>query len=146
MKKIINGKVYDTTTAKRLAFATASCSVTDFRYWEEELYRKKTGEYFLYGEGGPMTKYARVVEINNWAGGWEIVPMTYKMAREWAEEHLEADEFIQLFGDPGEGDDTRQIISVSLPADAVAKIRREAETSGRTMSDVVLSLMKGEGK
>ena len=137
MKKIINGKVYDTETAKRLAFATATCSCTDFGYWEEELYRKKTGEYFLYGEGGPMTKYARVIDTNNWAGGWEIVPMTYKMAQEWAEEHLEAEEFIKLFGDPGEGDETRQIVTVSLPADAVAKIRREAETSGRTMSDVL---------
>ena len=146
MKKIINGKVYDTETAKRLAFATANCSCSDFSYWEEELYRKKTGEYFLYGSGGPMTKYAKFVDTNNWSSGEEIIPVTYQMAREWAEEHLEADEFIRLFGDPGEGDDTRQIITVSLPNDLVARIRREAEISGRTMSDVVLSFMKGEGK
>lgn len=137
MKKVINGKLYDTTTAKRLAFATANCSCSDFSYWEEELYRKKTGEYFLYGSGGPMTKYAKVVDTNNWSSGEEIIPMTYKMAREWAEDHLEAEEYIKLFGDPGEGDETRQIVTVSLPADAVAKIRREAETSGRTMSDVL---------
>lgn len=137
MKKVINGKLYDTTTAKRLAFATANCSCSDFGYWEEELYRKKTGEYFLYGSGGAMTKYAKVVETNNWCSGEEVIPMTYQMARKWAEENLESNEYIRLFGDPGEGDETRQIITVSLPSDTVAKIRREAESSGKTMSDVL---------
>lgn len=139
MKKIINGKVYDTDTAKRLAFATANCSCSDFSYWEEELYRKKTGEYFLYGEGGAMTKYAKVVDTNNWGSGEEILPITYQMAREWAEEYLDSDDYVKLFGDPGEGDETRQIITVSLPNDVVVKVRREAESSGKTMSDVLES-------
>jgi hypothetical protein len=40
-----------------------------FRWVCEELYRKRTGEYFLYGEGGPMSKYSRQVEQNGWAEG-----------------------------------------------------------------------------
>ena len=52
MKQIINGKKYDTETAERLACEDAGLPVNDFAYWCEELYRKKTGEFFLHGEGG----------------------------------------------------------------------------------------------
>jgi len=58
MKKIINGKRYDTETAQLIGSASYS-NRTDFRFWSEELYRKKTGEFFLYGEGGPASKVDR---------------------------------------------------------------------------------------
>ena len=47
MKKIINSKKYDTKTAKEIGIYCASLSVSDFGYFEETLYRKKTGEFFL---------------------------------------------------------------------------------------------------
>ena len=59
MKQIINGKKYDTDTAKEIAHYCAPGSVQDFSYFEETLYRKKTGEYFLYGKGGPASRYSR---------------------------------------------------------------------------------------
>ena len=58
MKKIINGKLYNTETAKKLAEYSNDCTWSDFRCLEEALYRKRTGEYFLYGSGGPLTGYA----------------------------------------------------------------------------------------
>ena len=58
MKKIINGKKYDTDTAQELASWDNGGGWRDFHHCEETLYRKKTGEFFLFGEGGPMTKYA----------------------------------------------------------------------------------------
>lgn len=50
MKKIIDGKMYNTETAKE-------CGTWDnceygFNRVEETLYRKKTGEFFIHGEGG----------------------------------------------------------------------------------------------
>src|SRR5690606_41772958 len=54
---------------------------TDFRFWSEELYRKKTGEFFLYGEGGPASKYGRKIEQNTWSGGEQIIPLTLKEDR-----------------------------------------------------------------
>ena len=53
MKKIINGKVYDTEKAKQVAYYSSAGSWRDFQHYEETLYLKKTGEYFLFGEGAP---------------------------------------------------------------------------------------------
>ena len=55
MKKIINHKMYNTETAERLASSSNGYGYDDFRYMEEQLYRKKTGEFFLYGEGGALS-------------------------------------------------------------------------------------------
>lgn len=101
MKKIINGRKYDTATARLMASDFYS-HPGDFSHWREELYRKKTGEYFLYGEGGPMTPYAERVGMNGFRGGERIFPMTEAEAREWAEAHVDADEYETIFGEADE--------------------------------------------
>lgn len=98
MKKIINGKRYDTKTAELVGAASYS-NWTDFEHWTEELYKKRTGEYFLYGAGGPMSKYSRSTGTNEWSGGETIIPLTLKEAQEWAQEHLDADEYEAIFGE-----------------------------------------------
>ncbi len=102
MKKIINGRMYNTDTAKRLCGADNGCSCRDFSYWEEALYQKKTGEFFLYGEGGPMSKYSRSCGQNEWCGGYEIKPLSNEKAREWVELNATADEYIEIFGEVDE--------------------------------------------
>lgn len=98
MKKIINGKLYNTETAKVIADYWNGYPGGDFKVIKETLYQKKTGEYFLFGKGGPMTHYAEQV----WGGmayGEEIIPYTEKQAKEWAVNHLKADEYMELFGE-----------------------------------------------
>lgn len=56
MKKIINGKKYDTETAREVA-CKAWGYYGDLNFVFETLYKKKTGEFFLYGEGGANTSY-----------------------------------------------------------------------------------------
>ena len=102
MKKIINGRMYNTDTAKRLCSADNGGSCRDFSHWEEELYQKKTGEFFLYGEGGPASKYSRSCGQIEWCGGCDITPMTEQQAREWMEQNATADEYIEVFGEPEE--------------------------------------------
>lgn len=102
VKKIINGRMYNTDTAKRLCSADNGGSCRDFSHWEEELYQKKTGEFFLYGEGGPASKYSRSCGQNEWCGGCDITPMTEQQAREWMERNATADEYIEVFGEPEE--------------------------------------------
>ena len=52
MKKIINGKKYDTNTATKVADYWNGYGASDFNYVSEELYLKNTGEYFLlFGSG-----------------------------------------------------------------------------------------------
>lgn len=98
MKKIINGKVYNTETAKELASRWNGRSERDFNCITETLYRKKTGEYFLHGEGGPNTSYAKRFG-NSWGYGERIIPYTEEEAKAWAEKHLDGDEYIDIFGE-----------------------------------------------
>ena len=99
MKQIINGKKYDTDTAKEIAHYCAPGSVQDFSYSEETLYRKKTGEYFLYGKGGPASRYSRSCGQNQWEGDQRIIPFTEYEARAWAERCIDADEYEAIFGE-----------------------------------------------
>lgn len=69
--KVINGKMYDTATAKHLA------SVDEPDY--ESLHRKENGEYFISSE-------------------FEIVPVSEEEARRWSERHLTGDEYVAIFG------------------------------------------------
>ena len=82
MKKIINGKKYNTNTAKEIAHASANCDPSDFEFWRETLYKKKTGEFFLHGEGQGNSKYASHYG-NSRGAGEEIIPMDENEAREW---------------------------------------------------------------
>lgn len=100
MKKIINGKKYNTDTAKAVGtFSNNAYSWSDFSHFEETLYVKSTGEFFLFGSGGPNTKYAEYLGNNSWSGGSEITPMSEHEAREWAETHIDADEYEAIFGE-----------------------------------------------
>ena len=96
MKKIINGKKYDTNTAKILG-STGYSHPGDFNYWAESLYLKKTGEFFLHCVGGAMSKYARRIGPDEWTGGEEIRPLSPEEAQKWAEENLDIEEFERIF-------------------------------------------------
>lgn len=98
MKKIINGKMYNTETAKFLGLYSSGYGYSDFHYYCESLYLKKTGEYFLMGEGGPASQYRERVDGSCWSSGRKIMPLTVDEAREWAENHLDADEYEAIFG------------------------------------------------
>lgn len=97
MKKIINGKKYDTETA------TLICGFyrgypTDFAHVYEDLYRKKTGEFFIYGEGGARSKYAQRTG-NLWCSGKAITPLSEKEAKSFIEKHGTAEDYEKCFGE-----------------------------------------------
>jgi hypothetical protein len=98
MKKIINGKKYDTDTAKILGSAGYS-HPGEFNHWKETLYIKKTGEFFLHGIGGPMSKYAHRIGPDEWSGGEEIHPLSPEEARKWIEKNLDVEEYEEIFGE-----------------------------------------------
>ena len=100
MSKIIrNGRLYDTDTADYLGTFTSPHYRNDFNYYTEDLYRKKNGEFFLSGEGGGLTKYAeRFVDGRGY--GHAIIPLSDDEAKSWVEQNLDADDYIELFGEP----------------------------------------------
>lgn len=141
MKKIINNKVYDTDTAKELGSWSNMADYRNFSQFSETLYCKKTGEFFLYGEGGPMTQYAVAEGQNSWRGGSRIMPMSFQEARAWAEKHLDGDEYEAIFGEVVE-DESRVQVCYSLSAAAVETVKRRAAELGISASAYVESLIK----
>lgn len=142
MKKIINNKVYDTETAKLLGRMDNGCGYNDFNWVSESLFRKRTGEFFLLGEGGANTRYASSVGDNSWSSGSAIIPIGEERAREWAERHLNADEYEDIFGKVSE-DGTTQFISVNLPNEIVEAMNLEAERLKMSIAEYIEFLVRG---
>ena len=141
MKKIIRNKLYDTSTAKEIAEYRDLCGGD--KAVTEQLFRKRSGEYFLNGSGGAASKYATQSATGGWVGGSAIVPLAYEQARQWAEEHLSADEYAALFGEPENGD-AKQNVSYSLSTAAVQRAKREASKRGISVSEYVDKLIMSE--
>lgn len=135
MKRIISGKLYNTDTARRVGSWDNGRYGKDFNRLSESLYLKKTGEFFLHGEGGPLTQYAEWHGDNERSGGERIIPLSIDAAKEWAEERLHADEYEAIFSQVEEGPESLYLSNV--PPDVVAAIRSEAKELGITMTEVV---------
>lgn len=145
MKKIISGKVYDTQTAKELGSWQNEEDCRGFGWIGETLYQKKTGEFFLHGEGGAATRYAHQTERSNWAGGERIMPMSYEEARQWAEEHLDAHAYEAIFGEVAE-DDSRVPLFITVSKTAADKARREAARLGVLPAAYIEGLILADDK
>lgn len=136
MKKVINGALYNTETAKRIGWWENGLMPNDFGYACEALYKTKAGKYFLHGEGGGNSQYG--VWHGN-SGGWgeEIRPYTPREACEWAEEHLDADEYAAEFGEPEEAADNRVTLNLTVPAEIKAKLEKLRSETGKSISQLV---------
>lgn len=139
MNKVINGKRYDTEKAEPVGCAGNGTYPGDLDYYSETLYRKRTGEFFLHMEGGPMSRCARR-DGTGWAGGDELCPLPFGEARAWAEANLTADEYAEAFGEPEDGGETVAAM-LKLSAAAKARLEREAAVTGKTQSAIVEELI-----
>ena len=144
MRKIISGRSYDTETAEKKADWWNGLSMSDFSYVREWLYRKKNGEFFLHGEGGPASRYAKAVDKNSWEKGEKIIPLTYEEAQQWAEGHLNAAEYEAIFG-PVPEDSSTITISIRTTADAAEIARRAAAAAGMGLGEYISRLIKADG-
>lgn len=102
MKRIIDGRMYNTETATLVGHYNNGCSYSDFHVIDESLYIKKTGEWFLYGFGGAMTEYAVKCEDGMTGGSARIISFTDDEAKKWLEKYNLVDEYIKYFGEPEE--------------------------------------------
>lgn len=145
MKKIINNKKYDTDTARKIGCWSSGSNPSDFSYYDETLYCKRSGEYFLLGDGGPASRYSKRTDSNTWSGSCEIIPLSYQDATQWAMKHLNADIYENEFGDVSE-DDGKGILSVSLPLALIENVRRRAKEEGISVSAYVKNRLSGDMK
>lgn len=84
MKKIIDGKRYDTDTATSITFIEYG-TPGDFRHRLEELFKTKKGNFFLSYNGGALSKYATNEGPNLVRGSSGIQPLTVEEALTWCE-------------------------------------------------------------
>lgn len=89
MKKIINGKMYNTETAEEIC-KYSSGQYGDFECIRKTLFKKKTGEFFLKAYGGAMTSYE---------GEETIEPLTEEEAKSFVERNGSVETYIELFGE-----------------------------------------------
>ena len=101
MKKIINGRKYDTDTAKAIASYSNDLPCSDFRYFYETLYQKHTKEFFVYGHGGAMSKYAETC-YGSRTGGETIIPLSLDEAKEWVATYSTVEIYETIFGEVAE--------------------------------------------
>ena len=102
MKRIIHGRKYSTDTAEFIAKNEEGFRGNYKRYYEG-LYRKKTGEFFLAVNGGPLSRYGiRTVDGQLCENTGEIIPLSLEEAKEWVENNLNADSYEDLFGEVDE--------------------------------------------
>jgi hypothetical protein len=97
MKRIINGKRYDTSIAEAVASHTKS-DRGSFSWLSETLYRTKGGCYFLSGEGHAQTRWADHHDDGSRGPGEGILPMLDIEAREWLEGHEQTEALEHYFG------------------------------------------------
>ena len=138
MKKVISGKVYDTDTAKRVGFWGNGYNTTDFRRVEEQLYQKKTGEFFLYCWGGARSKYGKW-HGNEGGSGELIKPFDEEQAKEWAETCLDGDSYMAIFGDPEAN--SRSTCAFSMSERVKNSLKAASESTGKSMSSIVEAAM-----
>lgn len=139
MKKIINGKRYDTDTAEFIGKWENIYNSADLQYECEELYRKKTGEFFMYGEGGPASSFAVQTGTTSWSGSCKITPITEDEAKKWVEENLDGDTYENLF-EIEEEDNIA--FSLLIPENLYNKLKDESEKTGESMKDIIVESLE----
>lgn len=142
MKEIINGRMYNTETAKEKGVWANTWDDGDFSQAVETLYRKKNGEYFLKCSGGPCSIYAGCGGGRAW-GRTFLKPISSGDAIEWAEDKLSADEYEALFGKVSEGAELRTV-STQLTTDDWNKIHQIAEDQETSISKLISKAIKKE--
>lgn len=138
MKKIINGLMYDTETAKELVEWDNGLPAYDLDSVTEILYRKKNGQLFLYGRADypdEITGKDTPCEI--------ILPATIDEAKEWAEEKASADKYEEIFGKVSEGGELRTV-STQLTTDNWDKLHQLAEDQKTSVSELINKAIEKE--
>jgi hypothetical protein len=85
IRRIVDGKVYDTSTATLVALLPCRVGVTDFDWHETGVYLTRKGAWFLAGRGDANSMWAVQVDRNSWNGGSGLRVLSAKEARAWLE-------------------------------------------------------------
>lgn len=147
MKKRIRGLEYNTETATKIA-EISEFSHSDNRHYEETLYRKRTGEFFIHGVGNGESKYGKIFG-ESMTPGEGIKPLTFDEAKNWYKIILDdpstsyygftKKQYQELFGVAGSSEKT--VISLSMSKKAKKALLDMATKEGKSQSEVAEKLI-----
>lgn len=126
MKKIIKNKVYDTVTAQYIGAYLGDWEDSS-RWRREELYKKRTGEYFLYSEGHDAPE--------------AITPLSFDAAKEWGRKHLEGVEY-EIEFEVAKDDNAMTRLHVEIPASLNDRLELERSKMGVSKAEVVIDALE----
>ena len=131
MEKIIGGKRYNTETAALVGCWDNGLKRGDIEWKRELLYKKRGGEYFIFGDGGSTTRYA---------GRVSIIPIDYDQAQAWALRHLDEETYKREFVSSGDSKPVNFL--VRAPKDVVDKYKRLMAQKGLTSGELLAELLE----
>ncbi len=143
MKKILNGKLYDTDTARLIADVPHTNITGSEGACEQRLYLKKNGEFFLWLSGA-RSEIVSNMALDNGVHDRErhFYPISYEQARKWAESEMSADEWLELF-EPEEDDSTSQL-ALRISTTAYNKLKRAAQVEGKSLRQKIEELINAK--
>lgn len=68
------------------------------QFYKAYLYKKRNGEFFIYGWGGPESPFSKKVDFGERIGGEGILPLTMEQAKDWGTRHFDIELYEQEFG------------------------------------------------
>lgn len=126
MRKIIKNKVYDTATAQYIGAYLGDWEDST-RWRREELYKKRTGEYFLYSEGHEEPE--------------KITPLDFDEAKRWGKDHLEEVEF-EIEFEVASDDNAVTRLHVEIPTSLNDRLELERSKMGASKAEVVIEALE----
>ena len=140
MRKVINGRIYNTATSECIGRWDNGIYGNDFRSCSEDLYKNTKGAYFLFAEGGAMSEYAVHSGNNSW-GGRKLIPLTATVSQEWGEIHLSVEDYEAEFGTQEEASPsdhrTQERVNLTLDSELIARLRKHSIDTGVPIAGIV---------
>ena len=100
MKRVIQGKIYDTQTANLIVVLPCLHAKDNWKWNETTLYRTPMGRYFLVGKGEALSRWAQATPSGAIAGEG-LEPISQADARAYAvDTGVSPDRFARLGFDP----------------------------------------------
>lgn len=121
MRKVINGKVYDTEKAELIVESGGL-----------KLFKKRTGEYFAHADS---ENKALSSILPMYRPGRSIYPLTREQARSWGDIALTAEQVRSIFEEPTDGEKVQLGIRVS--AASAARLQRVALDRGISQAELL---------
>jgi hypothetical protein len=104
MRKVIDGRIYNTETAQFVCdISPGGYSQSDFEWEDTALYQTRRGAFFIAGRGNARSRWAVRVGQNGWGSGSGVELQTEEEAKRLVERHAKPDVFVEVFGEPEEG-------------------------------------------